>query len=137
MVRDEQVFREGCGRRDCIGRFHTLEWRWPGLLRRKLLGNVMMMVVMAKNVSLIGFASQRGQDVLVMMMMRMGFEPLGSTAQRRTSTVAFFIALGIVIFGFSSLRSRSSFTSCFCFTTDLRWRMIQLFSPSQSAVRGW
>lgn len=80
----------------------------------------MVMVMMAKNVSFVGLVTQKGLNILVMMMMRMSFEPLGSTSDRRISTVAFFIALGIIVLGLSSLGPRSSLTTCFCLAVDLR-----------------
>lgn len=135
MMRDEQVFCKGCRGRNCIGPFHALKRRWSSLLRRGLFGNVMMVVMMAKNVSFMGSACQRRQNVLVMMMMRMSFEPLGSVAQRRASTVTFFVALGIIIFGLSPLGTRSSFATCFHLIIGLRRRMFQLLSPPQSAIR--
>lgn len=94
----------------------------------------MVMVMMAKNVSIMGFAIQRRQNVLVMMMMRVGFEPLGSTSHRRTSTVTLFITLGIIILGLSSFGPRSSLTTCFYLIVDLRWHMFHLLASSQSAI---
>lgn len=95
----------------------------------------MMMVMMAKNVSIMGSDGHRGHDVLVVMMVRVSLEPLGSAPQRRASAVAFLIALGIIIFGLSPLGTRSSFATCFDITVHLGRRVLQFLSPPQRAVR--
>lgn len=136
MVCDEQVFRKGGGRRNGQGPLHALKRRRSSLLRRDLFGDVMVMVVMAKTVSFMGLARQRGQNVLVVVVvMRMRLEPLGPIAQRRVSSVAVFIAFGIIVLGFPALGTRSSFTTCFCLVDGIWWHVIHLIPSSQSVAR--
>lgn len=67
MVRDEQVFGKGCRGNNRIGPFHALKRGRPSLLRRDLLGDVMVMVMMAKEcelhgVCISGAAKRTGDD---------------------------------------------------------------------------
>lgn len=55
----EEFFRKSRGRRNRSGTLHILEWGNSSMLRRELLGNVMVMM-MANNVSIMGHEYQRG-----------------------------------------------------------------------------
>lgn len=54
VVGHEEIFRVECGGRNRSSTLNTLEWGCPHRLGRKLLRDVMVMVMMTKNVSIVG-----------------------------------------------------------------------------------
>lgn len=60
MVGHEEIFRKTRGRSNRSGTLDIFEWGGPSMLGRDLLGNVMVMMMMANPVSIMGHEHQWG-----------------------------------------------------------------------------
>lgn len=95
----------------------------------------MVMMMMASNVSFMGHKFHGGRNVLMMVVMSVGLEPLDPTTQRRAPAVALLITLGIIIFGLSSLVSGRVVAAWFGVAADFLRCMVQVFTSAHAIVR--